>query len=303
MRPRKHCAEEADWLDAPSLNLVSQQMLSLFDNNNKIEMPVLVETLEIDAKVTQQLIRFAGSPHYDGSRRCSNLSQAVDMMGTRSMLTIGTGFSLFSCMRGSHAMWIEEWCWSRMLLNAVGGQYLAAKTQIWPSDNAFLWGLTQDFGLQLLLQQRPQPYLRILEEHLRWAEPFEDIEWRFVGRTHAIVSETLLRAWCVPAGTAALIGQHHDPTVLTNPAPARLRLAIVAESISDFVLSPGNATYRAMASKLACWLGEEVSDLMPVVDAVLRRSRDLADILQFRFAEGRRGELLVLDTLAQEATG
>ena len=299
MKTETQRQEEADFLDVPALDPVPLEILALLEDE-EFEMRALAGALGKDPSISQQLIRLASSPIYGASQKFVDLTQAVVYLGLRTGLTIGLGFSLFKCMRQGYGTPPEQWCWQRALINSVAAQHLAGKTHACPTDQAFLTGLTQDFGLQLLVQQRPSLYCPLLDEFQQQPEPFENLEWRQFGYTHAIVSEALLEAWKFPPESARLVGQHHDPTVFTDGGPLLVGLPTVAEGVSDFLLGPSLLTYRALETKVSHWLKDEVLDLARLLDAVLVRVRNLADILQVGFAERRGGTALIQEALAEE---
>lgn len=283
---------DADYLEVPRLDDVPQTILALLAKG-EFDMREFAEAVSPDPRIGDQLMRLASSPLYGASQRFETVSKAAVYLGLRTALSIGLGFSLFSSMRKGKGTRAEQWCWRRILINAVAARELARITKLCPVDLAFLAGMAQDLGLLLLLQQRPLEYRRLFASYLLESGPFAEIEVRTLGVSHAQVSEALLIPWGFPAEGVEAIARHHDPDLGKTHANRLARILRAAESVSEFLLHPRPATYRELEQVMLDLDLPSDAELCEPIQSALTGARSLADILSVEFLERRSAREMV----------
>lgn len=289
--------EDADYLDIPELDPVSIRTLKLLGQED-FSMRQFAEVVDADPRITGQLLQLAGSPLYGASQKFDSSQKAIVFLGLRTALSISLGISLFQCMKRGVSSLDETWCRRRILFNAVAGRELARLTRRSTPEQAFLTAMIQDFGLLLLIQQRPREYRKLLDRYRQSPVPFALLESETLGYNHGIVTEALLQHWQFPEENTEAAAHHHD-------IPTYVKLDIVpllacAEACSDFLLEPAPATHRFFEKKYQkLRLGTE----MPLEDflrSVVEGARAIGDILDVPFPNGIDVQQMLHQVVAME---
>lgn len=265
-------------IELPKLDPVSVRILGLLQDQD-FDLRAFAEIVNTDRGLTDQLLRLASCPLYGATQKFEDLKKAIVYLGLRTAFTVTLGLSLFRCMRHGQGTHEEQWCWRRLLINAVAARELSSSTGIGASDRAFVAGLAQDFGLLLLVQQKEREYYNLLIEQKRVPQPFGDLEVQTLGYSHAAVSAAMLGSWELPVDTVLAIERHHDQPLDLSGEPQFYHLLVLAESTSDFLLLPEPGTLHALEHRFLSLFDITSEDLQAYIDLVVEGVRALADVL------------------------
>lgn len=276
-----HTALEPDknLLDIPDLELAPLRILSLLQDR-EFSMTAFAEAAALDPVIEYQLIRVASSPYYGIPKPFDDVKRAIVHLGIRSALSIALGLSLFRNVRKGVGTADEQWCWRRLILNAVTARDLARHSGRDSVDEAFLLGMVMDFGLLLLIEQRPRHYHRLLVDYRQRQAPFAWIELAEKGMTHAAVTAALLEHWGFPESYRVLIERHHDGVTSARGEDQLLAILRLAELTSDLLLMPSPTIFHAWESGWNLVIPSNSIDRDEFLDDVVAGTRHLADILK-----------------------
>lgn len=275
-------ADKPDFLEIPQLDPAALRILALLQDDD-FDLTTFANAASLDPYVANQLIRLASCPLYGPVQKFEDVTGAVVYLGLRTALSIGLGFSLFKGMRKGDGNFDQQWCWRRLLLNAVAAREVALRTRAASMDQAFLTGLVQDFGLLLLVQQRRVKYRELLAEFKREPQPLAGLEERFFGHQHAMVSEALLESWRFPRPIVRAVAWHHGCPATDETPPKLSAVLTTAESVTDFVLGPNRATLDFLRRRLATPPTRLDDPLAKVLEAIVQQVHGLSDVLQIWF--------------------
>lgn len=261
------------------------KLLALLETED-FAMRDFAEAAGEDEELSHQLIKTANSPLYGASQKRDDLTHAVVFLGLRTALSIALGFSLFRGIRGNKASLEERWCWRRLLVSAVAARGIAHRTKLIATEQAFLAGFVQEFGLLLWVQQQPRVSRRLLIEYEKRRLPLADLEQELLSETHAAVTESLLRSWSFPAEAAATIGRRHQTSPPFGERSPLERVLLTAEGVCDFVLSASHETYQVLFERFAGFPAEASLDLQRMLKATQVGVIGLADVLNVRIPNG-----------------
>ncbi|MEK7322864.1 MAG: GGDEF domain-containing protein [Pseudomonadota bacterium] len=177
--------------------------------NADITSRQLADLVSSDTVLVAELLRVANSPFFGIGREVNSVSQAVVVMGIRSLRNFVLGFSARESLRiGGLPGFDALSYWETVLHRAVSARLLAEMTGV-DIDEAFTVGMLQDIGLLSLFLVFPEQAARW--ERLRGLNPDERHreEQASFGTTHDQVAALLCKSWGLPEELAFPIANHH----------------------------------------------------------------------------------------------
>ncbi len=175
----------------------------------KLNSRKLAKIISSDTALVAELLRVANSPFFGIGHKVSSVSQAVVVMGTRSLRNFVLSFSARESLRANTLSGFDALSyWETVLRRAVGARRLAEMAGA-DMDEAFTVGILQDFGLLTLFLVYPQH--AAAWEQLRGMNPDERyrMERETFGTTHDEVARLLSKSWALPDEVAFPIAHHH----------------------------------------------------------------------------------------------
>lgn len=158
-----------------------------------------------DPGLAARVLALANSSQFGLSRRVTELSQAITVVGTGVVQTLAIANAVVLADTNGIVSDGHE----HGLRVAIAARLLAPAAGVHPAD-AFAAGLLHDIGELLLLQDRPTEYARLhagFETHIGQLRA----EKQAFGTDHALVGAEHLLDWRVPDVIADAVADHHDP--------------------------------------------------------------------------------------------
>lgn len=190
--------------------------------------------LNQDTALTVRVLRLANSAYYGLSRKVSNASEAVVILGmrnVRNLAVLASSFSWMSRPLSGYAIGPKE-LWKHSVATATAAQVIADKYVPSIRDEAFTAGLLHNLGkvaMSIWLENKLGAVLAIAErENL----PFDAVERKVFGYDHCDVGGFLAENWNLPADLVEVVRFHHRPD---DCEPTRLLVDCV--HIADYLSS------------------------------------------------------------------
>lgn len=173
----------------------------------------LAEIICQDQALVIRVLRLANSAFYAMRRDVVSISEAVLLLGTRTVRQLCLLASTFPWLTkalpgydlGPQEMWVHS------LSVGVGAQLIAEKTGVTDPDMAFTAGILHDLGkvaLNVWLENKVYAMARLAEiEEMS----FEKIERKVLGFDHQDVGAYMAEGWNLPPPLVETIRSHHRP--------------------------------------------------------------------------------------------
>ena len=158
-----------------------------------------------DRGLAARVLGLANSSQFGLSRRVTELSQAITIVGTGVVQTLAIANAVVLADTNG----IVSDGHQHGLRVAIAARLLAPAAGVHPAD-AFAAGLLHDIGELLLLQDRPTEYARLHGGFETHAGQLRAEKLAF-GTDHALVGAEHLLDWRVPDVIADAVADHHDP--------------------------------------------------------------------------------------------
>ncbi len=176
--------------------------------NPDFDMPELEKCLEADPALAAAILRLVNSSRFGLSRTISGLSQAVALLGARSIRLAVLSFGLVDRLtQGTPAEVCQDY-WRRALTMAAVASKLCSGDKTVPSDEAYTAGLLADSGVLLFAQVQSDQYVSLYTEHCHGPELIA-AERERSGFDHAALGARLLARWSLPKQLTEATRGHH----------------------------------------------------------------------------------------------
>lgn len=202
--------------DLPPAPIVMSQVVRMVDEPD-VGAAELVKVIEKDVGVVANLLRVCNTPQYAGTRRVATLQEAINRLGTRTLLQLVVlgethsflkqelkGYGYSSGDLWWHSLGVAEA--SRLLAQAIHHENAAL---------AFTGGLLHDLGkivLDVFLAGEQREIRRLISEGASLSEA----ESLVLGVEHAELGARVAEHWQFPESLCGTIRFHHQPFAAPN---------------------------------------------------------------------------------------
>ncbi len=180
----------------------------------------VVDVVKTDAMLVAAVLRVANSPNYQRGQPVSDITSAVQRVGTRQLQALAMASGVQGAIQGPGPLaslrrraWLEALCSARVCEVIAHEQGDAA-------EKAFVAGLLHDLGKVLAIACIED----ILKLHPEADARSEAGWWRLVEELHLELGLVLSARWQLPDDLVQVITEHHEPEP-TDPMVRRVALS------------------------------------------------------------------------------
>ena len=178
----------------------------------------VAKSLSRDEGLVLRILKLANSAAYGMSRSISNISEAIALLGYKSVSNIILAATVYSAMdKGLSGYALDRGeLWRHSLMVAYTSRHLAKLTGAVSTEDAYVGGLLHDIGKVILNDYVRFGYgiiVKMVEEkHI----PFTEAECQVLGFDHAMIGEILVEKWEMPESHRIAVAYHHKPNDLPD---------------------------------------------------------------------------------------
>ena len=176
----------------------------------------VAQSLSRDEGLVLRILKLANSAAYGMTRNITNISEAIALLGYKSVSNIILAATVYSAMdKGLSGYALDRGeLWRHSLMVAYTSRQLAKITGKVSTEDAYVGGLLHDIGKVILNDYVRFGYgiiVKMVEEkHI----PFTEAEWQVLGFDHAMIGEVLIERWEMPESYRIAVEYHHKPNEL-----------------------------------------------------------------------------------------
>ena len=206
--------------DLPALPDVAFKVMRLVDDP-KASANDIARTVSSDQALTARLLKLANSAFYGASRRVSTVSEAVVLLGMRTVKNMTLALKCqdmlerelpgYALQRGD--LWRHSFCC------AYAAQCLAKRAGYRVVEEVFVAGLLHDIGKVVLNVYLQGECADISAMAAAANIPFMDAERAVLGFDHAEAGGRVLEKWNLPLPLVECVRYHHTPRDQPTPSP------------------------------------------------------------------------------------
>lgn len=206
--------------DLPSIPAAALRVVRETDSSTSTAGSV-AHILAQDQALSVRVLRLANSAYYGLSRKVSDLSEAVIVLGMRSVRNLAMVASTYPWMIRPLAGYClgPRQLWAHSFGVAVGAQAVAERSRVPGLEAAFTAGLLHDLGkvaLSIWLENKVAALIALAN---RDGLTFDQAERKVLGFDHAEVGQYMAEAWNLPKSLVDGIRYHHEPNLCHPHSP------------------------------------------------------------------------------------
>ena len=174
-----------------------------------------------DAGLSGAVIKTANSPVYAKSKEISSISQAVMMLGTKTLVDIVNTLCLRNATVDQNTMSDNVYStlirfWDSAADVAKVCEMVAQKLRMSSLGNAYMLGLFHNVGIALLISKHDNYLDVIADSYSQSDERIVDVENKAFNSNHAVVSYYAAKSWKLDKLSCKVIAKHHNEDVFSK---------------------------------------------------------------------------------------
>jgi putative nucleotidyltransferase with HDIG domain len=166
-----------------------------------------------DQALVVRVLKVANSAYYGFHREVSDVTEAVVMLGMRTIRNLALCASTYPWLSKpltGYGLGPNE-MWAHSLSVAVGSQVVAERSRLANPDTAFTAGILHDLGkaaVSAWIEGKVHAMARLAELQ---KGSFTDVERRVLGFDHQDVGAHMAKSWNLPKPLISAMQHHHRP--------------------------------------------------------------------------------------------
>ena len=216
--------------ELPALPAVVLELIELLSRDG-VAADQLVAKISHDQALTAKTLRLANSSFYGMPRKVSRVSDAISVLGLRTVRTVVTTAAVTGSFAPPRCEGFDFIAfWRHAIGTAVCARLMASGMKVDP-EAAFTAGLLHDLGHLVLASCFPERFSQALRHLAEHDLPVVDTELALLGMDHATVGGLMAEHWHFAPAVVQAIRQHHAPDAGDDGA-ALCSLVHVADNIA-----------------------------------------------------------------------
>ncbi|MDD3853610.1 MAG: HDOD domain-containing protein [Syntrophomonadaceae bacterium] len=202
--------------DLPALPHVVVKVMQLSEDPDSTAQDIN-NVLTQDQSMTARVLRLANSAFYGFPRRISTVTDAVVLLGFRTIRSIVLAASVSEILNqevGGYALEPGE-LWRHSQSSAIAARMIAKRVKYPALDVAYTAALLHDIGKVILNNNMKEAYREVVEKIENTGIPFNEVETDVMGFNHAQVGAQVAEKWNLPPELVEAIMYHHEPEKAT----------------------------------------------------------------------------------------
>lgn len=180
-------------------------------SDDKATASACIAAIERDTALVACMLRLANSALYGARGHVASVSDAVQMLGLRTVASVVAAVSMRSTLVQLNCVGFSfERHWRHALTTAILARQLAQAASQDPGE-AFLAGLLHDVGELILVRSCPEKVAQAIRHSKENAIDLYLSERWIVGASHDRIGANVARHWHFPSSIVDAIGYHHAP--------------------------------------------------------------------------------------------
>tara|TARA_R110002096_G_scaffold435816_1_gene663055 strand:- start:67905 stop:69413 length:1509 start_codon:yes stop_codon:yes gene_type:complete len=276
----------------PSMPAVAARVVELTADPD-VKMAELASLITTDQALSAKVLRTVNSSFYGLRKRCSSIETALIMLGLGPVKSLVLGFSLVSALEGNEGDTFDYTdYWTRGLNTAIAAKVIAdTKGYKEETDECFLAGLLQDFGMIAMYRAIKDDYVKVVESVGGKHADLAKAELKEFELQHAAVGATIAEKWKLPSEIAVPINYHERPTACPSEYSRVARCIALGNLIHEVLISDTpNETLRTAYARAQTWLDLSESEVDTIIIDTGAASKEMAKVLDVDVTQSESAE-------------
>ncbi|MCS6829558.1 MAG: HDOD domain-containing protein [bacterium] len=266
--------------DLPALPEVVVRVMRMTEDP-RTDAQSIARVIATDQAMTARVLKLANSAFYGLPRRVGTLSEAVVILGFRTIKNLAIAASTFELLNREIAgYWLQRGeLWRHSLACAIGAQLIAQRVRLPVVEEAFVSGLLHDIGKVAINLFVREQFDQIMERALQDQIPFVEAEQVVLGFNHAMAGGLIAEKWNLPPSLVSVIKYHHQPS--TAPDGDLMVYVVHLADILSITMGigiGGDGLYYTLEEGTLAKFGLEQSDIDELCGHIVDRMAQAANL-------------------------
>ena len=188
-------------IELPPMPQVAARVMQIDESQISVSAEQIRNIIQADPALSTKILKLANSAFYARGNRITNLSQAIALLGFKTVKGLSLLVSAASIMPKKGNFKIMKELWMRSVLTALISKIVAERVdKEKQKDEIFMIGLLRQIGKSILANQFPEEYSICFQMSADAADEeklhqLENMKWQF---TSAQVSTYAMQKWNFP---------------------------------------------------------------------------------------------------------
>jgi HD-like signal output (HDOD) protein/GGDEF domain-containing protein len=268
----------------------------------KVDLAELKKCLLRDPALVGKIFRVVNSSLYGLNRSTSDLNQALNLLGIKSVRLLVLGFSLPPALFEGLTGEVLKRYWHRAILKATAAREISESIYHQPGEEAFIAGLLQDLGVLVLIGQLGEHYVRFLDRTATNEIDLNTAEGVALGFEHAQLTGRLLAKWGLPEKlvTAIEVGNSRERIEKLPPSEQRFpQILHMADLLAGMLTERRASLLRELLKVGREYCQTSTTKLSPLIVVLQTKVRELADVMSVELPEDQNYESIFAEAHRQ----
>ncbi len=230
--------------DLPPFPSVAREVMDLVSDPDSGARD-LQKVVQKDPGLTARVLRISNSALYMLRTEVTNLSQAIVILGMKSLESIVVAASSQALF--STTSFKDKLLWEHSLGVALVARMIAKQLRHAEAETAFTAGLLHDIGKPILDKNLGQVYQRVMQDVYNDKVTFIESEDRVLGFNHTDIGSLVVRKWKFSPLLLEAVHLHHRPSL----AEVDVRLCAIVSLSNSMCVKMGLGPERIPGLALA----------------------------------------------------
>lgn len=196
--------------DLPALPAVVMELIDSLGRDD-LSAEQLATKLSHDQALTAKTLRLANSSFYGVPRKVASISEAVAILGMRTVRTVVTAAALTGSFKKDNRTSLDfDALWRHAIATALCAKGLAEALDL-DSESAFTLGLLHDIGRLVLATSFSRQYQAALDYQREHDCLPQEAELATLGLDHSTVGGCITEHWRFAPAMVEAVTSHHAP--------------------------------------------------------------------------------------------
>ena len=272
--------------DFPTISRTLSDINRLTGDDPDANADKLANVILRDFALTSKLLKLVNSSFY-GARatEITNISDAVVLLGVEQVRMTANSLTFFGAMKGDSAVLKDSM--TKSFLTGLISRHLAKRTNLRGAEEAFICGMCQNLGENLVIFYFPDEFDAIAELQQDKQMGKGAAARGVLGVDYAELGAAVAKTWNLPQSiTDAIRGVPPGPIRLPAGEDEQLRnLAVFANELCDLIVGDeGDAALQAHLDRFAPSVELDAEYLAKLIDAAFDKLKQYAPIFEISVA-------------------
>ncbi len=227
--------------ELPTPDVIVEQIIATASNPN-VSAKELEKVIAQDIGLSTKVLKLVNSAYYGLPRRISKLSEAIMILGFKTVRNLALSVFTYSALKSSNKSKIDhDKLWTHFMLTAIFSESIAKYIGYIRKEEAFMAGMLHDVGKIALDILAPEYLYQLTIASEKTLNPIFRIEYDNQFESHTELGGDLLELWKLPEEFVAVARLHELPSLTPDSPYIEIGCIVHLANFYSNLILPGHS--------------------------------------------------------------